>query len=97
MSLVRTVDILMKNTGLKFSIDKCGVLAMKRRKEVQRYGIELRNGEKIGQIGEKQCKHLSILEKPDICQKRMNKKIRKEYFKSLRATLKAKLNAKHVS
>ena len=43
----------MKNIGLKFGIDKCGVLAMKRRKLVQCYGIELGNGEKIGQLGEK--------------------------------------------
>ena len=87
----------MKNIGLKFGIDKCGVLAMKRRKLVQCYGIELGIGEKIGQIGEKGCKHLRVLEKPDICQKGMNKNIRKEYFKSLKATLKSKLNAKHVS
>ena len=56
----------MKNIGLKFGIDKCLVLAMKRRKLVQCYGIELGNGEKIGQIGEKECKHLGVLEKPDM-------------------------------
>ena len=67
----------MKNIGLKFGIDKCGVLAMKKRKLVQCYGIELGNAEKIGQIGEKGCKHLRVLEKTDICQKGMNKKLGK--------------------
>ena len=86
-SLVRTVEIVIKNIGMTFVIDMCGVLAMNRGKEVEYNGIELENGEEIGQIG-KGYKFLGILEKGD--------NIRKEYFKRLRATLKSKLNAKHV-
>ena len=86
-SLVRTVEIVIKNIGMTFVIDMCGVLAMNRGKEVECNGIELENGEEIGQIG-KGYKFLCILEKGD--------NIRKEYFKRLRATLKSKLNAKHV-
>ena len=67
------------------------------RKGVECNGIELQNGEEIGQIGEEGCKHLGVLEKRDIRQKEMKENIRKEYFKRLRATLKSKLNAKHVS
>ena len=66
------------------------------RKGVECNGIELQNGEEIGQIGEEGCKHLGVLEKRDICQKEMKENIRKEYFKTLRAKLKSKLNAKHV-
>ena len=66
------------------------------RKGVECNGIELQNGEEIGQIGEEGCKHLGVLEKRDICQKEMKENIRKEYFKRLRASLKSKLNAKHV-
>ena len=88
---------MTKDIGLKFGIDKCGVLAMKRGKEVECNEIELQNGEKIVQIGEEGCKHLGVLEKRDICQKEMKENIRKEHFKRLRATLKSKLNAKHVS
>ena len=69
---------------------------MKRGKEVECNGIELQNGEEIGQIGEEGGKHLDLLGKRDICQE-MKENIRKEYFKRLRATLKSKLNAKHVS
>ena len=72
----------MKNIGLKFGIDKCGVLVMKRRKLVQCYGIELGNAEKISQIGEKGCKHLRVLEKTDICQKGMNKKLGKNTLRA---------------
>ena len=86
-SLVRTVEIVIKNIGMTFVIDMCGVLAMNRGKEVECNGIELENGEEIGQIG-KGYKFLGILEKGD--------NIRKEYFKRLRATLKSKLNAKHL-
>ena len=43
---------MTKDIGLKFGKDKCGVLAMKRGNEVECNGIELENGEEIGQIGE---------------------------------------------
>ena len=58
--------------------------------------IKLENGEEIDQIEEEGYKHLAILEKGDICQEEMKENIRKEYFKRLIATLKSKLNAKHV-
>ena len=86
---------MTKDIGMKFGIDQCGVLAMKRGKEVEYNGIELDNGEETGQIGEEEYKYLGILEKGDICQEQM-KENRKKYFKSLRATLKSKLNAKHL-
>ena len=86
---------MTKDIGLKFGIDKCGVFTMKRRKELECNGIDLQNGEEIDQIGEG-CKHLGVLEKQDIFQER-KENIRKECFKRLRATLKSKLNAKHVS
>ena len=72
------------------------VLAIKTGKEVECNGIELENGEEIGQIGEEGYKDLGILEKGNICQEEMKESIRKEYFKRLRAILKSKLNAKHV-
>ena len=95
-SLVRTVKIVTKVISMKFGIDKCGVLATNRGKEVECNGIELEGGEEIGQIGEEGYNFLGILEKDDIYQEEMEEKIRKEYFKRLRATLKSKLNAKHV-
>ena len=43
---------MTKDIGLKFGEDKGVVLAMKRRNEVECSGIEFKNGEEIGHIGE---------------------------------------------
>ena len=95
-SLVRTVEIVTKDIGMKFGIDKSGVLAMNTGKKVECNEVELENGEEISQIREEGYKYLGILEKGDICQEEMKENIKKEYFKRLRATLKSKLNAKHI-
>ena len=50
--LARAVEIVTKDIGMKFGIDKCGVLAMKRGKEVECDGIDLENDKEIDQIGE---------------------------------------------
>ena len=47
-SLVRTVEIVTEDIGMKFGINKCGILAMKRGQEVECDEIESENGEKIG-------------------------------------------------
>ena len=52
---------MTKDIGLKFGIDKCGVLAMKRRNEVECNGIELENAEEIVQIEEEGYKCLGVL------------------------------------
>ena len=87
---------MTKDISTKFGIDKCGVLAMKRGRETECDGIELENGEEIGQVREGGYKYLGILEKGGICQEEMKENMRNEYFKRLRAKLKSKLNAKHV-
>ena len=93
-SLVRTLEIVTKNIGMKFGLDKCGVLTMKSGKEVEGDGIVIEN---IGHIGEEGYKYFGNLEKGDICQEEMKKKnIRKECLKRLKSTLKLKLNTRHV-
>ena len=79
-SLVRTVEIVTKDIGMKFCIVKCGVSRMKRGREVECDGIELGNGEEIGQIRKGGYKYLDILEKVDICQEDIKENIRKEYY-----------------
>ena len=59
---------MRKDIGMKFGIDKCSVLAMKRGKEVECNRLELENGEEISQIGEEGYRYPGILEKGDICQ-----------------------------
>ena len=46
---------------------------MKRGKENECSGIDLENGEEIGQIGEEGHKYLGAFEKEDICQEEMKK------------------------
>ena len=41
-SLVRTVEIVTKDIGMKFGIDKCGFLAMKKGREVECDGVRKR-------------------------------------------------------
>ena len=46
-SLVRTVEIVTTDIGMKSGIDECGALAMNRGREVECDRIELENGEEI--------------------------------------------------
>ena len=55
---------------MKSGIDKCDALAMNRGKEVEYNGIELEDGEEIGQIGEEGYKYLDILKKGIYVRKR---------------------------
>ena len=68
---------------MKFGIDKCGVLAIKRRNEVECNGIELENGEEIGRVGEEGYKHLGVLEKRDIRQEGKKKTLGKNTLRGL--------------
>ena len=43
-SLVQTVRIVSDNIGMKFGLDKCAVLIMKRGKKVESDGIDLPDG-----------------------------------------------------
>ena len=66
---------------MKFGMDKCAVLKMKRGKQVQYEGIDLREGMMIDKANQKVYKHLGILKREDICQDEMKEMVRKEYFK----------------
>ena len=44
---------MTKDIVSKFGIDKCGVLAMKKGKEVEWNGIELQNGEELVRLWKK--------------------------------------------
>ena len=52
-SLVRMVDIVTKDIGLKLGIGKCGILAMKRGKEVECNGKELQMVKKLVRLEKK--------------------------------------------
>ena len=51
---------------MKFGIDKCSVLVMKKEKEVGCNGTEMENGEEIDQSGEEGYKFFAISENGNI-------------------------------
>ena len=61
-SLLQTVYTLRDDSGMRFGIDKCGVLAMCRGKESECEGITIGSGEVIGEIDDDGCKYLGIME-----------------------------------
>ena len=77
----RSVKIVSGDIGMKFGMDKCAVLKMKRGKQVQYEGIDLREGMMIDEANQKVYKHLGILKREDIFQDEMKEMVRKEYFK----------------
>ena len=54
---------------MKFRLDKCAVLEMKRGERVECEGIELPSDEMVKEVDEDGYKHLGILEGPRILQK----------------------------
>ena len=95
-SLVKAVKILSGDIGMQFGFDKCAVLKMKRGKQVCCEGIDLGDGVMIEKADEKEYKYLGILDKDNICQGKMKEKVKKEYYKRVRAVLKSKLNGGNV-
>ena len=61
-SVVKTVEIVTKDIAIKFHRDKCGVLTMKKEREIECDGIELKHGEENGQVGKARYKYLGIMD-----------------------------------
>ena len=80
------------DNGIKFGLEKCSVLNMKRGKQVPCEGIDLGDGGVIEEAVEEECKYLGILERDGVCQEKLTEKTQKEYYKQVRAVLKSKLN-----
>ena len=61
-SVVKTVEIVTKDIAIKFHRDKCGVLTMKKEREIECDGIELKHGEENNQVGKARYKYLGIMD-----------------------------------
>ena len=59
-------------------------------------GITIGSREVIGEIDGDGNKYLDIMKRSDIFQKQVKRSVKTEYFKSVRSTLKSKLNAGNV-
>ena len=92
-SLVQTVRVFSKGTGMEFGIEKCATLVMKKRKIVKSVGIELPDRKVIKSLQEGESyKYLGILEADKFLEGKMKLNISKEYIRRLRKVLKSKLN-----
>ena len=92
LSLVTLVKIVSGDIAMKFGCDKGAVLKLEREKQVHCEGIDLGDGVVIKEADEEGYKYLGILERHEVFQEKMKKKVQKEYYKRVRAVLKYKLN-----
>ena len=61
-TLVRTVHVFSTDTKMDFGMKKCGILTIKRGKEVRCEGIKLANSEVMKEVEKDRCTYLGIVE-----------------------------------
>ena len=97
-SLVQTVRVFSEDIGMKFSIEKCSMLVIKKGKKVKSDGINLPNDtvRKALRDGER-YKYVGILQADDLQKKKqMKTKVFNEYKRRLRKMAKTKLNGRNI-
>ena len=93
-TLINTVRIFSSDIGMKFGLQKCEVLIMKKGNHVSSNGVKMPDNEEIKEIDKDQgYKCLGVPEADKIKDKEMKEKIQKEYFRRVRRILKSKLNS----
>ena len=93
-TLINTVRIFSNDIGMKFGLQKCGVLIMKKGKYGSINVVKMPDNEEIKEIDkDRGYKYLGVLEADKIKDKEMKEKIQKEYFRRVRRILKSKLNS----
>ena len=96
-TLIHTVRIYSRDTGMEFGIEKCTMLVMKSGKRQLTNGMELPNKDKIKTLAENETyKYLGILEADTIKQAEVKEKIQKEYLRRTRKLLETKLNSRNL-
>ena len=92
-SLVQTVRVVSEDIGMKFGIEKCAMLVMKRGNIIKSDGIVLPDDTVIKAMNEGDSyKYLGIVEADQILRKEMKENVKKEYFSRTKKVLKSKLN-----
>ena len=94
--LLRTVKAFSDDIGMTFGLDKCAKATFIRGKLKCTSSIVLDIDTKIKKLYQEETyKYLGIEEGDGIQQGKMREKIRKEYYRRVRAVLQSKLNAKN--
>ena len=96
-SLVQTVIVFNENIGMKFSIEKCSMLVMKKGKKAKSAGIKLPDDTVIKALKDGEgYKYLGILQADDLQKKEMKIKVLNEYKRRARKIVKTKLNGRNI-
>ena len=94
-SLVQTVRIFSDDIGMKFGLEKCAAMTMKRGKRVHSDGIALPDGTQLRALGEEESyKYLGVLEADHVpvLHEESKERLKKEYIRRVKKCLKSKLN-----
>ena len=93
-NLIKTVWQCNKYLKMEFGILKCAVVSLQRGKEARWEGIQLLNGEEIGEVGG--YKYLGVLELDKIMCDEMKRKVKEVYQKRVKLLMKSHLNGKNL-
>jgi hypothetical protein len=91
--LVNTVRIFTDDIRMKFGLQKCATVILKRGKKMEDNGIRMPDGQIMGDVGDGSYKYLGVLEAEKIKMEEMKNKVRKEYQQRVKKLMKSRLNA----
>ena len=95
-SLIKTVWQCSEDIKIVFGILKCVVVSLQRGRKTRWEGIQLPNGEDIGEAGARGYKYLGILELDKIMCDEMKRKVKEVYQKRVKLLMKTHLNGKNL-
>ena len=92
-SLIQTVRVISTDIGMKFGLEKCAMLVMKKGKVSKSDGIKLPDDKVIRSIHEENgYKYLGVLQLDRVMCDAMKEKVGTEYKRRVKKVLKSKLN-----
>ena len=95
-SLIKTVWQCSKDIKMEFGILKCAMVSLQRGRKTRWEGIQLPNGEEIGEAGAGGYKYLGVLELDKIMCDEMKRKVKEVYQKRVTPLMKTHLNGKNL-
>lgn len=95
-AMVNTVRIFSDDIRMKFGLEKCATVVMKRGRKVEDNGIKMPDGQSMDDLGEESYKYLGILEADKIKMDSMKEKVRTNYYSRIRKLMKSSLNGGNV-
>ena len=95
-SLIKALWQCNKDTKMEFGISKCTVVSLQKGRKRRWEGIQLPNGEEIGEAGAAGYKYLGILELNKIMCDQMKRKVKEVYQKRVKLLMKTHINGKNL-